>query len=665
MKTFAEIEITFADDITSGTITFIAGNLSESETFTITEEFTGIRSRANQVNVVDATDTPGQSSAVEFAKAFNADYNLNKQFLVEVVDNVVTIKSTVYEIEFDDSSFDAPVDVTADFVERGPAPFQIISVTYSEHATDKCGKVMVSVLCNYPPGILLLPVTIPNPNNNPIVFEYPRTGANTVFMVSREGDIQQIQQLVPGSFNAASININVAQNPTSSTVTAIVNVPGLTLQYSMNGTDFQSSNVFTNIVPGSYTMYVRDQFGCTRQKAFQISDVGSLRLPYIHIPKSNSFRFANRITWGDCANYKNDENTLSCETDDLLPYKEIQQFQSCDIITSQFRSNYEINDVVISGDVDPLVDPVFIPVVKKTNNMNLMSTMTANRYVLPNGKTGFYFTEGIETTGSTESAFSLNGNLPEWGVPGNWVRVELSWYMIENVIFDEDKQAFVLVVTTGFNAAQDIVDITCFYDRYNYEVYEFTIDLFNYLDKRIQVNIHFADSVFEQVNWISEVIDVKVRHKNTTEIRYKNKHNTDVYFGTGIEFKVRVPLERQEGLVIEDSENHKTDTDVILLNAEVYEGDKFEFGPVTKEIMRQLVQAFHHSDLKINGVDYTIESLEVEGPLEDTNLYLVKPTLIKSKAVYSSDTGDMEFSEGSLQIPGFIDAGDDGFIKYF
>lgn len=667
METYAEIEITFADDLTEGTISFVAGNLTEPDTFPVTEEFTGIRSGANQVNVLDATDTPGESSAIEFAKAFNADYNLNKQFIVDQDLNVVRIKSTVYEIEFDSESFEAPVGATATFAPKGPAPFGITSVTFTPHATDKCGKVMVNVQTVYTADAMLFPVSIPNNVANPIIFEYPRLGFN-ITGIAVVKDAVQANTIVniPPAFTAASININVSQNPTSSTVSVVMVTPGgLTFEYSMNNTDWQSANVFTNIVAGSYTMYVRDQFGCVRQKAFQISAVGSLRSPYIHLPKSNSFRFANRITWGDCSNYKNDENTLSCETESPLSYKEIQQFQSCDIITTQFRSNYENNDVVISGEVNPLTDPIFIPVSQVTNNMNLQSTMDANRYVLPSGRTGIYFTEGIETTGSTESVFTLNGNLPEWGVPGNWIRIDLSWYVIEDIIFDEDKDAFVLVVTTGYSGPEDEVQVTCFYDRYNYEVYEFTIDLFNYLDKKIQVNIHLTDSIFQQVNYISEVIDVKVRHKNTAEIRYKNKHNTDIYFGTGIEHKVRVPIERQEGVVIDSSENHKTDTDVILLNAEVYEGDKFTFGPVTKEIMRQLVQAFHHSDLKINGVDYVKEGLEVEGPLEETNLYMVIPTLIKAKAVYSSDTGDMEFSEGSLQIPAFIDAGEGGFIKYY
>jgi hypothetical protein len=65
----------------------------------------------------------------------------------------------------------------------------------------------------------------------------------------------------------------------------------------------------------------------------------------LYISKSNSIRFSNRITWGDAANYKNDENTLGAEVDVKLAYSGCQNFKSANVITSQFKSNY-INNIV-------------------------------------------------------------------------------------------------------------------------------------------------------------------------------------------------------------------------------------------------------------------------------------------------------------------------------
>lgn len=42
-------------------------------------------------------------------------------------------------------------------------------------------------------------------------------------------------------------------------------------EYSINGTDWQSSNVFSGLTTGQYTIYVRDDGGCTDQEIFNIN----------------------------------------------------------------------------------------------------------------------------------------------------------------------------------------------------------------------------------------------------------------------------------------------------------------------------------------------------------------------------------------------------------
>src|SRR5690606_28377981 len=98
-------------------------------------------------------------------------------------------------------------------------------------------------------------------------------------------------------------------------------------EFSLDGETWQESNVFSGLESGDYDVYIRDQFGCSFNTEVSVSAFGS-RLPYFLLPKSNSIRFANRITWGDCANYKNDDNTLSCESEVLKPFKHIILMQS-------------------------------------------------------------------------------------------------------------------------------------------------------------------------------------------------------------------------------------------------------------------------------------------------------------------------------------------------
>jgi hypothetical protein len=62
-------------------------------------------------------------------------------------------------------------------------------------------------------------------------------------------------------------------------------------------------------------VYIIDQFGGAI-RLFSEFDLYTL----FFISKTNSIRFANRISWGDAANYKNDENTLGAEVDVQLAY---------------------------------------------------------------------------------------------------------------------------------------------------------------------------------------------------------------------------------------------------------------------------------------------------------------------------------------------------------
>ncbi|WP_299212339.1 T9SS type B sorting domain-containing protein [uncultured Dokdonia sp.] len=49
----------------------------------------------------------------------------------------------------------------------------------------------------------------------------------------------------------------------AATIEVTVNSGVAPFEYSMNGAPFQSSNVFNNLIPGSYTIVVRDAYGCT------------------------------------------------------------------------------------------------------------------------------------------------------------------------------------------------------------------------------------------------------------------------------------------------------------------------------------------------------------------------------------------------------------------
>lgn len=481
--------------------------------------------------------------------------------------------------------------------------------------------------------------------------------------------------VAPPKFNSSGITIIADNNPGGSTinvdVTYFENGYDLNFKYSLNGTLYQTSPTFENMVGGDYTMYVKDQFECVIQKDFTLTSYGILS-PYFLYSKSNSFRMANRIEFGDSSNYKNDENTLSCETEVPLPKMEIQRFQSGDIITTQFKTNYQnVSATAMTYNYGPGQVKIGQQVVQKTQNMGLNDSRDAVRFYTENLQLAIYFTSGNTydfDTGSVTGNYTLNGALPEWGKAGNYVKINSTWFLIKDVFFVEEKNAECLILNTLFSPAEpgeeDEVVVGCIYNRFNYEVYEFQTDMADYLQyENIRIQIRVTDSNFETIEYLSEVINIKVRHENTVEILYWNKHNTDILYSTGIQHKIRIPINRVDGVLLGEHENHKTDSSVILVSAEVYEGDVYEFEGVTKELMRKIVQALHHSEVFMNGVKSVKESIELEGAIEETNLYILKATMVKAQNVYNSDSGINEFNDASIEIPALIGNGAD-FVKY-
>jgi hypothetical protein len=666
--TYSEIKITFNQDLSiNDTVTFFAGDVPNGLAFHVFEKWVNFRQASNQVSLGIVTSVPGERSAINFITSFNLDYNSNNSYVVSRDDNEVLIKGTNPLVRFDTTGAEPanPSSVDFDITNYTETPFGISSITFSE-ASNPCDYIRVSIETSEVAQTITGAVNISNNTSNPFSFDYLRSVGIIINCESSDG--QTVTQTInlPASLNPDNITPTINNSPEGATVIIDLNESfGLELEYSLDGNTWQSSNTFNGLAPDNYVLHVRDQYGCSIIKNFVIDEFG-INSPYFLISKSNSIRYANRIEWGDCSNYKNDENTLSCEADVKIAYTEIQQFQSCDIITTQFKSNYSENlaHVLINGTEVPL------NVEQKTANMRLKDMRDARKFNLGDGKTGVYFLSGniydYDTGLDTGDDYTLNGTLPLWGVIGNYMRLDLSWYFIENIVFDEDRNAEVLVLDTEYLGADVIVPVSCFYNRFNYEVFEFSIDMVDYLNEEIQVRINNNDTSFGNLEHLSELIDVKVRQENTVEIRYSHSTNTDIFYATGIENKIRIPIYKINGQVSDESESYKTDTTAILLSSEIHELDEFEFEPVTKEIMRKICQALSHNNLQINGVAYAKnDSIEVEGALEDTNLYVVKASMIKAENVYNSNSNSgFEFSEGAIEIPGLIDSGDGGFVTY-
>lgn len=541
---------------------------------------------------------------------------------------------------------------------------RIDSVSYS--SSDRgCNYVKVNITTNVLVTRVTSPVSI-NPNTeNPFSFDYLRGVNVSVKCFSDDGQEVTKNIRTPDVLSSGNVKALVNNSPEGATITASVFPDtGLVLQYSLNNTYWQTSNLFTGLGSGNYTLYVKDQFGCSASKTFLVDEFGIID-PYFFISKSNSIRYAEKIEWGDCSNYKTDENSLSCEADVPLAYTEIQQWQTCDSIPTQFRSNYgDISAVAIKENGDK----INLPIQKMTNNMRLKDRRDARKYNIGGGKMGIYFVNGniynYDTGMDTGQNYTLNGALPIWAVVGNYVKIVNTWFVIEEIVFDESRNAEAIIIDTPFTGTDTVIQISCLYNRFNYEVYEFNVAMFQFVDENIRVEFYNNHEVYRNLIHHSELLNVKTKQKGTVEIRYKNKTNTDIFYSTGIENKLRIPIKSINGKALDESETYKTDTTAILISAEVHELDEYTFEPVTKEMMRKLVQALSHTDILINGVSYVKNSsIEVEGALEETNLYIVTATMIKGENAFNSVYGiDEDIIDTPIEVPRILKSGD-GFMS--
>lgn len=665
--TYSEIRIFFYQDIPAGTTMSFTGDSAYSYTWV------NVRYSSGQVEVGVPFLPAGGRAAINFAAAFNADHNTTGLYEVTVSGILVTIASTIPGVDFSDFSSNVGTEMISPSLHNYSGDvFSLTSLVFSEATTNPpCTHYKVTIETSVLTDSVSGTVSIVDNEDNPFSFELLRGQSFNITLTAEDGqtiNIVRSTSQVPKALNVGNFNISVA-NGVGGAILTIVPLVDYNLQeieYSLDDVNWQEENQFTGLLEGEYTLYVRDDFGCSFEYDFSISALNIERLPYFKLPKSNSIRFAERVEWGNCSNYKNEDNTLSCESEVLKPFKHTILMQSCDVVTTQFRSNYNENIVTVIRENG---DEQNITVNQMTNNMGVTDKRDARKYNLGNGKTGIYFISGNiydYVTESVTGTYALNGLLPYWGVVGNIMSLDGLFFQIQDIVFDDSVNADVLVIDNVYTGANTTAIAASEYNIENFEEWEFIINFNNYLNETIQIRINSNDNDFTNLVQLSEDINTKTVHEDTLEIKYKNSTNTDLNFSRGLQCILRLPYTRIDGEILDESENNKTDTTTILLNATIYNLDRFTFEPIVKQIMRQLSLALSHDTITINGVGYVKnDSLEIDGALEESNLYVVVASMIRTGDSFNNQTteSDSIFIGDNTEIIGLIESGT-GYVKY-
>lgn len=686
MAGFSEIKITFSQDLVIGakfgfqsiSHSSISGIFPQITPYNYFFKWVNLRSSNGEVSIGNPTSIPGERAAINFIEAFNLDYlafvsttTRNANEVIIRIQNIYGYTDFLWSQII--SSFDYINNVFVTSLVNDPSinvviknstsDFVFSSIVFSASETP-CKTIIVTATTSQLANNILQPNQVIGNFYNPIILEVVRGVDFTLEIENLIYGIIRELIIVPTVLNINNFNIGILNTPNGSSILITnQNTSDLILEYSLDGITWQLNNSFSGLPDANYTLHVRDNYGCSFTKLFSVSADASYN-PFFYISKSNSLRFAKRVDFN--TNYKNDENTLSCEVECDLVYKEVQLFQSNDVVQTQFKSNYTLNIAkVVKSDLSEIT----IPVIKKTQNLNQKDKRDA--IISANGiNTYVHFTAGNVydyATNAVTGTYALNGSLPVWAKVGNYININGSWNLIEDILFDENLNSDVIVFYGIYLQPTANVIVSCIFNIEEYEVYEFSIDMVNYIDQNIRVKIICSHNLFLDLIHLSEQINVKVKQLNTAEIKYKNETNTDVFYSTGIQPLIRQTINFINAINEQSSEKYKTDTNVVLLNADIYEGDEYIFEPVTKELMRKIIRALSHETIFIDNVGYVKnDAVEVEGPLGETNLYTIKCKMLKNGNVYNSQNSGISteiYNGGNLNIVGLLDSGG-GFVKY-
>jgi len=589
-------------------------------------------------------------------------------FDVTFLDGITTITANDSGVTFHEVSSPNGMVVAIENAQQGTT-FEVADTFFSAATNNRCDNVRVRLLTNVEAdgvfGDNLSNVTI---TSSDVSFDVPRSGIwHSVTLAKDDVVINHVFTLP--EVLTDTIDVNVVNSPHGGTAT-IVRKEGtrvtqiLNLSYSLDNVNFQDSNVFTDLDPGTYTAFVKDEFGCWDGVPFTVIESnsvgeGGFSGSYFYISKSNSIRFALRTS--DV--FKSEKNALSHESSAMVTHKETQIFTPKDFILTQFKSNYNNHEIRV---IMPSKEQVITP-TKISDYLQKKDRRDCYLFDYENGQTGVYFTQGNiydYDSGDVDEQYDLNGSLPEWGVLGNYFFIN-GWHEIVNIAYSEEYNANVLVINATYNSISgaqqpSLGQVSAVYDLFNYEIYEFEIDPTDFEDEPFCVEIK---AIGENIlTYESERIMIKDLDNTHVRIHYKNSTNTDIYYESGILHVLYVLLDKISGNIEDETETHKTDDTALLTKTTIHEVDEFTLGPMTKGIMNKVVKALSHDTVFINSQQYVKNSVSTEGAIEESNLYFVTANMIKIDNVYDAEL----YSGETPMLPPLLNdikISDDGYLK--
>jgi hypothetical protein len=618
----SKITITFTGVPAIGDYLNITNSLAPSGT--ISEIFTSIRQAAHQ-STIGSTNT---ISASNFNTAVSIDNGNSGLYTITISGNIVEIISTISNAVF---TLAAVLGTTWRTIvidnQVEEVPIVINSIEFLKEVGNPCANTLVKVTTSVLATKYSIDGGVQVVNTfNPFSYIQARGTSKTLQVLAANLTIATKIVKAPVVLAAGNVSISILNTPNGATLTVtLYDSYGLVLQYSLDGVTWRTNNVFTGIAPGNYTLYVKDQLGCSVTKAFVVEAFNpnvTTECPVSYISESMSIRFKHNEVWDNVDVYKTDFNTLSCEEDTIVAFQYKQMFKTSNIVSTQLLSNYQNIQVNILREDNTKVN---VPIYMLKKFVDLKDSRDAQVKQITPAKAGVYYTTGNTydyVTGVANGVYALNGSLPDYASVGNYIELKtVGWFLIEDIIFDEALNVEMLVITYVMPSSPITTIVKSNWNQKNFNLFEFNIDFAPYLNEYIQVEILQDSPGFPDFNYLSEIIEVRNTFKDSIEMIWFNYEDSNVFYSTGIKnignFLLASFVSGNDSEVV----INKTPNTSIMVNASNYDTKELVLEDLTTAIMKQVSQAVLHKGLIINRVPYVASSNPSTEVVESTNLH--------------------------------------------
>jgi hypothetical protein len=677
----ARVNITFntlpADYVGTADIKFNAIRIADNASVGRNETWAQSRNNAGLIPYSESTTL--NDVAYAYAKYLALDYGTRLFQIIHIpgTNSVELIMlSENYEFEYVQSGYGDLQTISIAPPDLDVTTFSIDNVSFAE-AVDPYNNVRIDITTTGIAKYIYLNEQLIDGNNssNPFYIDVPRGIDTKIKLIDNQGLIRKwgydrsfyrfpifavdsVKVDVRETVNGATVTLNVDYLKASTTLTDLV------FQYSLDGTNWFSSNIFSGQAPGAYTAYVKDQYGITRQTEFNVNGLSS-RIPFLYISKANALNFKEMQEWDNYTIYKTEDNTFESQSFESTKYCFPILLQTGDKTKIQLKSSFNTVEATVRREDETTVA---LNVEKLTNNLDRYESLDAKYYNYSETYTGIYFESGkkYDENGLEISDYVLNGNLPDLAIKDQYIGVIGSgYYKIKDLIFDSNINKKVILVDSFYTGATTVeCIIESIYDLLPFDVYEFEINWSAFGIGLYDVIIENSNDGEDLISHVSENINILAEQEETLAIRYFNDNNRDIFYKYGIEHFIRVPYAGIKRGFEEDFENSIGDLTSATTTSKLRVVDEFIFTDLTTSFMRTVCIALSCENLFINNVGYIKNAgLEIE-QIPNTNLYEVKASLLRTNISYTTnrqgqvgkDIGYVEFD-----IPTFVYTGS-GFL---